>query len=50
MWNLMHVMQVIVFTLYVVEWPANAELLIEAMKEAITLENLLNSFYEEVLP
>ena len=45
MWNLMHVMQVIVFTLYVVKWPANAELLIESMREAITLEDLLDSLY-----
>ena len=50
MWNLMHVMQVIVFTLYVVKWPANAELLIEAMREAITLEDLLDSLYAYVLP
>ena len=50
MWNLMNIMQVIVFTLYVVKWPANAELVIEAMLEAITLENLLGSIYAEILP
>ena len=46
----MNIMQVIVFTLYVVKWPANAELVIEAMLEAITLENLLGSIYAEILP
>ena len=50
MWNLMHVMQIIVFTLYVVNWPANGEILIKAMQEAITLDDFLGTFYEQVLP
>lgn len=48
MWNLMHVMQVIVFTSHIVEWPANTLLLLESMHEAITLEELLGSIEDAI--
>ena len=44
MWNLMHVMQVITYYRIMVEWPANANMMLLSMHNAITLENLINDF------
>lgn len=38
MWNLMHVMQVITYLRFLVEWPANTQTLLDSMYNAITLE------------
>ena len=46
MWNLMHVMQVIAYLRLLVEWPANASMMLKAIHNAATLENLVNAFYD----
>ena len=40
----MHVMQVITYYRIMVEWPANANMMLLSMHNAITLENLINDF------
>ena len=48
MWNLMHVMQVLAYMLYLLEWPANTKMMLEAIKEATTLVSLSSAFYKTI--
>ena len=48
MWNLMHVMQVLVYLDMLIRWPLNAEMMLESVHEAITLDNILPD-YESIL-
>ena len=50
MWNLMHVMQVMAYLRLLVEMPANSNVILLSMHNAITLENLINSLYDSLLP
>ena len=43
----MHVMQVITYLRFHVEWPANAHSMLTSMWEAITLEELMNELYDK---
>ena len=45
----MHVMQVLAYLRLLVEWPANANMLLQSMYNAITLENVINDLYTNVL-
>jgi len=45
MWNLMHVMQVMAYLRLLVDWPANSQMMLQSMHNAITLENIINDFY-----
>ena len=49
MWNLMHVMQVITYLRFIVEWPANTQTLLDSMYNAITMEEQINEFNEKYL-
>ena len=49
MWNLMHVMQVMAYLRLAVEQPANSNMMLQSMHNAITLENIINSFYDTFL-
>ena len=49
MWNLMHVMQLMAYLRLVVDWPANANMMLNSMHNAITLENIINSFYDSIM-
>ena len=49
MWNLMHVMQVMAYMRLLVEWPANANMLLQSMYNAITLENVINDLYRNFI-
>ena len=49
MWNLMHVMQLMAYLRLVVDWPANANMMLNSMHNAITLENIINSFYDSII-
>ena len=48
MWNLMHVMQVMAYLRLLVEMPANSNIILLSMHNAITLENIINSFYDSI--
>lgn len=48
MWNLMHVMQVLAYLDMLIRWPLNAEMMLESVHEAITLDNILPD-YESIL-
>jgi len=50
MWNMVHVIQVIIFFPNLVEWPPNAQLLVDSFNEAVTLESFTNKLYEKFLP
>ena len=50
MWNLMHVMQVMAFLRLLVDMPANSNMMLQSMHNAITLENVMNSVYDSILP
>ena len=50
MWNLMHVMQVMAFLRLLVDMPANSNMMLQSMHNAITLEEVMNSVYESVVP
>ena len=45
----MHVMQLMAYLRMVVDWPANANMMLVSMHNAITLENIINSFYDSVI-
>ena len=49
MWNLMHVMQVIAYLRLLVSWPANSNMMLESMHNAITLENIINDVYNAAI-
>ena len=40
MWNMVHILQVITFLPNLLDWPANAELIISSLKEAAELEQM----------
>ena len=46
----MHVMQVLAFLRLVIDMPANSNMLLLSMHNAITLENLFSSVYDSILP
>ena len=48
MWNLMHVMQVMAYLRLLVDWPANANMMLLSMHNAITLENIINDLYDSI--
>ena len=48
MWNLMHVMQVMAYLRLLVEMPANSNIILLSMHNAITLENIINRFYDSI--
>ena len=50
MWNLMHVMQVLAFLRLLVEMPANSNMMLLSMHNAITLENIMSQLYDKILP
>ena len=50
MWNLMHVMQVMAFLRLLIDMPANSNMMLQSMHNAITLDNVMNSLYESVMP
>lgn len=41
MWNLMHFMQLVAYLRMLVSWPANVQMMLSAVKEAITLDETL---------
>ena len=45
MWNLMHIMQLMAYLRLLVEWPANSEMMLKSMHNAITLENIFNAIF-----
>ena len=45
MWNLMHVMQVLAYFRLLIHWPANSNIMLQSIQNAITLDNLLNGIY-----
>ena len=47
MWNLMHVMQVIAYLRLLVQWPANANMMLQSLHNALTLENIINNLYDK---
>ena len=49
MWNLMHVMQVMAYLRLVVDWPANSNMMLLSMHNAITLENIINGLYDSII-
>ena len=49
MWNLMHVMQVMTYLRLLVPWPANSQMMLQSLHNAITLENVINSVYDSLL-
>ena len=44
----MHVMQVMAYLRLLVEMPANSNIILLSMHNAITLENIINSFYDSI--
>ena len=50
MWNMVHVLQVIVFLPTLIEFPPNAQLFIDSVNEAIELEQVTDSLYGLLLP
>ena len=50
MWNLMHVMQIMAFLRQVVSLPANSNMMLDSVHEAITLENFNKELYNTYLP
>ena len=49
MWNLMHVMQVMAYLRLLTNHPANSEMMLKSMHNAITLEHLIDEFYSNYL-
>jgi len=49
MWNLMHTMQLVAYLRLVAQWPANSQMMLQSMHNAITLENLINTYYDSIL-
>ena len=50
MWNMVHVLQVIIFLPELLDYPPNAKLFIDSVNEAIELEEITNQFMETVIP
>ena len=50
MWNMVHVIQLIIFLPNVLEWPPNAQLFIDSLSEAVEMETLTAMFYDFTLP
>mmetsp|Transcript_22160 Transcript_22160/g.27242 ORF Transcript_22160/g.27242 Transcript_22160/m.27242 type:complete len:82 (-) Transcript_22160:1236-1481(-) len=50
MWNLVHVLQVIVFLPKLLDYPPNAQLFVDSIEEAVELENFTQDVYEKTLP
>ena len=48
MWNLMHVMQVLAYLEMLIQWPLNAQFVLDSVYEAITLDNIMPD-YESIL-
>ena len=46
----MHIMQILIFLINVLNWPANSEFVLLSIKEAVTLQAITDQFYELVLP
>ena len=46
MWNMIHFMQIIAYMRLLINWPANARMILQSMHYATTLENLINEAYE----
>ena len=46
----MHVMQVLAFLRLLVEMPANSNMMLLSMHNAITLENIMSQLYDKILP
>ena len=40
MWNLMNVIQVVAYLRFMVSWPANADMMLEYLDDAITLKKV----------
>ena len=49
MWNLMHVMQVMAYLRLLTSHPANSEMMLKSMHNAITLEHLIDEVYTNYL-
>ena len=49
MWNMVHVIQVIIFLAETVLFPSNTQLFIVSFKEAIELNSFVNQFNKRVL-
>ena len=43
----MHVMQVIAYLRLLVQWPANTNMMLQSMHNALTLENIINNLYDK---
>ena len=50
MWNLLHVMQILIFFINVLSWPANTEYVLLSIEEAVNLRELTEQVYQLVLP
>ena len=50
MWNLMHVMQLLAYLRLIIVMPANSQIMLLSVHNAVTLENVLKELYESILP
>ena len=50
MWNMVHVLQIIIFLPILLEWPANAQLIVDSLEEAAELKKMTKDVYDALLP
>ena len=50
MWNMVHVLQIIIFLPILLEWPANAQLIVDSLEEAAELKKMTKDVYDAMLP
>ena len=50
MWNMVNVFQIIIFISSLISLPPNAQLLDDALNEALEMESLQLDMYEAILP
>lgn len=49
LWNLMHVMQVLAYFRLIANWPANTQMMLMSVHNAVTLENIINGVYDSII-
>ena len=50
MWNMVHVIQLIIFFPELLEWPPNCQLFVDSLSEAVELETITAMVYDIILP